>query len=226
MKYENSVLEKVKEFIDQEQMFTSIDIANALKNDGLWIRNIEVRDWLHKNFQNKDLFKGYIVSPISVMNNNKASLYHPALGNPEDYQERNQLPFTPDQVKAIQKVKKGQYKSDLDIKKILNPPKISNKSSRTVNKNGKKLRKSSLNSDSVVLCSKDRLRIPAAYIRKIGWKPGDKIDPSVILTTKVISSDITVNYDNRVSIPRNSVPWGEKPVKVSYKDGKIHFSKA
>lgn len=225
MKYENSVLEKVKEYVKQEQMFTSVDITNAVKNEGIWVRNTEVRDWLHDHFQDKDLFLGYIISPITVLGNNKASLYHPALVDPENYQERDQLPLTPDQVKAIQKVKVGKYKSDLDIKKILNPTK-SKKVKKTVNKKGKKIRKNSLHSDSVVLCSVNRLRIPAEYIRKLGWKPGDNIDPSLILTTKVISSNLTVNHDNRVSIPRDAIPWGEKPVKVSYKDGKIHFSKA
>jgi hypothetical protein len=222
MKYENFILEKVKEYVEKEQMFTSIDIANAIKNEGIWVRNIEIRDWLHNHFHDKNLFMGYLISPITVLDNDKASLYHPALADPESYQERDQLPLTPDQVKAIQKVKVGKYKSDLDIKKILH----STNSTKAINKKDKTIRKNSLHSDSVILCSKIRLRIPAEYIRKIGWKPGDSVDPSLILTTKVLSNKLTVNHDNRVSIPRNAIPWGDKPVKVSYKDGKIHFNKA
>jgi hypothetical protein len=216
MQYEATVLEKVTEAIIANKMFTSVDIANAVKREGLWVRNHEVRNWLQDNFMNKSLFQDYAISQISVCNNSSfASLYHPALNDPNDYLDRDQRPLTPDDVKAIQKANAGKVKSAADINKIL-----------ATSDGDEDEEDDSTIEMSVVLNSFERLKIPGCMIRTLGWKPGQIVDPALILTTSTIPGKLKVNDDYRVSIPRNAVPWGISPVKVMLKQGKIHFEKA
>lgn len=229
MKYHASVQEKVTEFIKEDKMFTSVDIANAVKLEGLWVRNTEVRDWLQENFGNKALFGTYVISQISVCNGSSmASLYHPALLNPSDYVDRNQRPLTPDEVKAIAKAKIGTVKDSAvpDLNKILDKDNEDNGDDEEDDKDTTNTSGTKPVTMSTVLKSTERLKLPGAMIRALGWIPGQVVDPALILTTKVLSGTLTVNDDYRVSIPRSAVPWGKSPVKVTLKDGKIHFKKA
>lgn len=215
MDYLASVQEKVIEYINDEMLFTSVDIANAVKSDGLWVRNREVRDWLHENFSNKTIFKNYITTQITVCKGSSAAtLYHPDDVDADAYIETDQQPLTPDEVKAIAKTKVGKVKLTPDIDKILQPPSFDDEPE-----------------DAPVIMeaiirSVDRIKIPGSMIRKLGWVPGQIVDPALILTSKVLSGDLVVNSDYRVSIPRSSVSWGTSPVKVILKGGKIHFKKA
>jgi len=215
MQYSASVLEKVAEFIKEDKMFTSVDIANAVKAEGLWVRNSEVRDWLQENFKDKIFLEGYIISQIPVCNGKSvASLYHPVLLNPNSYMDRDQRPLTPDEVKAIAKAKLGTIKDSAapDIQDMLKIP-SDDEDEEDVEM-------------SIVIRSLQRIKIPGAMIRALGWVPKQTIDPALILTTSVISGDLKVNDDYRVSIPRSAVPWGTSPVKVMLKGKKIHFEKA
>lgn len=225
MAYELSIQEKVQEYIKEQKMFTSVDIANAVKQEGLWVRNREVRDWIQENFTNKSIFGDYIISQIMVCNGSSfASLYHPALKDPNDYLDREQQPLTPDEVKAIAKNKVGTIKdSAADITKILTEDNEEDdedvgSTPSVPSTNNVKM--------SIVLVSIDRLKIPGAMIRELGWVPGQLVDPASILTKKILPGNLKVNSDYRVSIPRSAVPWGTDPVKVILKDGKIHFKKA
>lgn len=217
MDYEATVQEKVIEFIRAGKLFTSVDIANAVKNEGLWIRNREVRDWLHDHFSDKSIFENYIISNITVCNGSSAaSLYHPDTLDPSLYVETNQRTLTPDEVRAIAKAKAGKVKTSMapDIKKMLVQPSFDDDDDKpTVDM-------------EIVIRSTERIKIPGAMIRKLGWIPGQTVDPALILTTNAIAGDLTVNNDYRVSIPRSAVPWGTNPVKVMLKGGKIHFEKA
>lgn len=218
MNYQATVFEKVTEFIKMEKMFTSVDIANAIKNEGIWVRNSDVREWLHEGFDQKDIFGEYIISRITVCNGSSfANLYHPKLLNPSMYLDRCQRPLTPDEVKAIAAKKVGTIKDSHapDINKILSTPFED------------EVEKDTTVADmSITIRSLDRIKIPGALIRKLGWVPGQIIDPALILTTNVIPSNLKVNDDYRVSIPRSSVPWGKEPINVILKNGKIHFEKA
>lgn len=216
MQYHATVLEKVTEAIKKEQMFTSVDIANAVKSEGLWVRNREVRDWLLENFSDKNIFGDYIISQIYVCNGSSvASLYHPALSDPNNYLERDQVPLTPDEVKAIAASKVGTVKDSMapDLNKILPDASEDDDDGVVVDM-------------TITIRSKDRIKIPGAMIRAIGWVPGQIVDPALILTTNTIPGHLKVNDDYRVSIPRSAVPWGTDPVNVILKGGKIHFEKA
>jgi len=217
MQYEATIREKVTEFVQTNKLFTSVDIANAIKSTGLWVRNVAVRDWLQENFNDKDVFEDYVISQISVCNGNAmASLYHPGLNAPSEYTDRDQRSLTPDEVKAIQKANVGKVKDTAaDIDKILK-----------ANSDDEEDDTDDSVQMTVVLRSLQRLKIPTAMIKALGWVPGQTIDPALILTTNVIPGTLKVNDDFRVSIPRTAVPWGTKPVKVILKDGKISFKKA
>jgi hypothetical protein len=219
MQYHATVLEKVTEFIKEDKMFTSVDVANAVKSEGLWVRNREVRDWLLENFSDKNLFGDYAISQIYVCNGSSvASLYHPALSDPNDYLERNQQPLTPDEVKAIALKKVGTVKDSMapDLNKML-PDTFDDDDD---DDHGVVV------DMTITIRSKDRIKIPGAMIRAIGWVPGQIVDPALILTTNTISGSLVVNDDYRVSIPRSAVPWGTDPVNVILKGGKIKFEKA
>lgn len=217
MDYEVTVREKVTEFIQGEKMFTSVDVANAVKNEGLWVRNRDVRDWLQENFTDKNLFGDYVISQIHVCNGSSfASLYHPGLIDPNDYVDRNQRPLTPDEVQAIAKAKTGTVKdTGADLNKILANDDDDDAPSADANVEM-----------STILTSTERLKIPGAMVKALGWIPGQIIDPALILTSSVLSATLKVNDDYRVSIPRTAVAWGTYPVKVILKNGKIKFEKA
>ena len=217
MKYHATVLEKVSEYVKEGKMFTSVDIANEVKKEGLWVRNRDVRDWLQENFSDKDLFVDYVISQIYVCKGNSvASLYHPALMDPNTYMDRDQRPLTPDEVKTISQQKVGTVKDSMapDINKMIPDPFEDDED----DDKGADI--------TITIRSKDRIKIPGAMIRELGWIPGQNIDPALILTTNVISGNLTVNDDYRVSIPRSAVPWGKDPVNVILRNGKIHFEKA
>jgi hypothetical protein len=215
MEYEATVLQKIQEFVDSNKMFTSVDIANAVKLEGLWVRNRHVRDWVISHFNDKEIFHDYVVSQIHVCGGSSlATLYHPGLSDPNDYLDRDQKPLTPDEVKQIQKDKKGSLKDNAaDIKNILEKDESEEEDDEDIEM-------------SVVLRSVERLKIPGAMIRKLGWIPGQNVDPALLLTSGYIPSNLKVNDDYRVSIPRSTVSWGTSPVRVVLKSGKIHFEKA
>lgn len=219
MDYIASVQEKVVEFINDEELFTSVDIANAVKSDGLWVRNREVRDWLKENFGNKTIFKNYTTTQIKVCKGSSAAtLYHPDNVNADAYLETDQHTLTPDEVKAIAKANIGKTKPSAapDIKKMLVTPSFDDEEEEV---------KAPIDME-IVIRSVDRIKIPGSMIRKLGWVPGQIVDPALILTSKILPGDLVVNSDYRVSIPRYSVPWGTSPVKVILQGGKIHFKKA
>jgi hypothetical protein len=216
MQYEATVCEKVQGFIKEQKMFTTVDVSNAIKSEGLWVRVQEVREWITENFNDKTIFGGYVITQIKVCNGSSfASLYHPALKDPKDYLDRDQHPLTPDEVKAIAKTLVGTIKdTEADINKLL----TEDEEEENVDITSIKM--------LTILSSLERLKIPGNMIKALGWVPGQVIDPALILTKKVLPGNLKVNDDYRVSIPRTAVPWGTNPVKVLLKDGKIHFKKA
>jgi len=209
MALEASIKAKVQEYISKEEMFTSVDIANAIKRDGIWVRVKEVRDWLHANSNDQTLFGDYGQSTIDVCGGKaQATLYHPAFKDPNEYVARDQVSLTPDEVKDIQKKVAGTTNASAtpDITAVFD-----NTSTPDL---------------SVVIKSKERIKIPGEITRKLGLKPGDRVDPALIKTHTVITKDLYVNSDYRISIPRSSVNWAPSPVKVMLKSGEVVFDKA
>lgn len=213
------IRETVQKFINEEEMFTSVDIANAIKKEGIWVRNTEVRDWLRTNYDFDDTFENYESDRIPVCNGTRyATVYLPAYRNADEYEPTNQKPLTPSEVEAIRRAKDGS--DDIDS----TPDSSSNKSQY------KKMDVADLLDDTElerVIYSHERIKIPGAMIRKMGYKPGDNVDPAVIKTHSPIPKKLKVNKDFRLSIPRQCVKWGVSPVKVKLKENKeIVFERA
>lgn len=206
MDKEALISNKVKDFVANETMFTSVDIANAIKKDGNWVRNIEVASWLRENFYKEDILLDYKTSPINVCDNTRsATLYLPKWADPEDYEDRNQDPLTPAEVDAIKK-QKNQKAPTPDIVDMLN-------GTQAVM--------------SKVIRSKERIKIPGSMIKKLGYVPGDQVPSDIVKTHNNIPGRLIVNKDYRFSVPRSSVNWGKDPVKVILtQDNKITFEKA
>lgn len=213
MPLDTSIKNKVQEFILRNEMFTSVDISNAIKSEGIWIKNREVAEWLRTNFSDASIFGDYARTSILVCNGaTEASLYHPHMSDIAKYANREQRTLTPDDVKIIQTKVAGTLRPDStpDINDILDPAK--NNSSDIVK--------------SLIIKSKDRVKVPGDMIRALGWKPGDRIDPAVIKTHRALTKPLFVNSDYRVSIPRICINWGVDPVKVILRRGVIEFEKA
>jgi hypothetical protein len=78
---------KVKTLITNKEMFTSVDISNAIKEDGIWIRCREVASVLRQHDFSMD---DYARTSITVANGRQASLYHPDYADPSNYTKTNQ----------------------------------------------------------------------------------------------------------------------------------------
>jgi hypothetical protein len=205
---------KVESFVKSEQMFTSVDIANSIKKDGSWVRNADVALWLRDNFYGSDIFLDYKTSPVAVCNNSRsATLYAPEWCDPDNYTNRNQEAITPndfDQLKN-KKVAAAPKTDPVDIVDMLS---------------GKKTPKASVTLYKVIK-SKERIKIPGAIIRKLGYAPGDKVPNDIVKSHSSIPGDLIVNKDYRFSIPRSAVKWGTDPILVLLtSDNKISFEKA
>jgi len=96
----NEIEIKFNEFVNKQVMFTSIDIANSIKKDGMWLRNSEVATWLRTNALKN---ASYSSTKITVSNNKEATLYHPLNSNPDTYVDRDQEALPPVQQSVITK---------------------------------------------------------------------------------------------------------------------------
>lgn len=245
---------KVKSFIEKDQMFTSVDISNAIKNDGIFIRNVTVADWLRSNCKDADLFSDYAVTSIKLDDGHRASLYHPTHLDAEDYKARGQKALTPVDVDKIKNKVVSKVFSSVPSKQ---KSKVSSKRKTTMSTNfstvyrgnkvpskGKVAKKTghrAYNIQSIygvnpkvvngvekyLIASEERIKIPGAIIRKLGWKPGDQIKTDKVVAKNAKLPDrLVVNADHRVSIPRSCVPWGKAPVNVFLEDNVVCFEKA
>lgn len=86
---------KVKSFINDKELFTSVDISNAVKRDGTWVSNRDVAKFL-RNYDFSGT--GYEKSRITVANGATASLYHPDYADPSHYNKTSQKALTPKDV--------------------------------------------------------------------------------------------------------------------------------
>ena len=205
-------------FVRGQKMFTSVDISNYIKKDeGAWIRNREVQDWLHQNRNDPSLFGGYDTQMISVANGSvTAQLYLPQGEDPDTYADRNQRAMSPAEVAAVR----------TQGKQIVAPGPSTQAAPRT------SLKASGTPSDPNIIMvrtisSYERLKIPADLVRRIGWKPGDSVDSTKIKTAGHLPKRLRVNADYRVSIPRSAVNWTGCALKVMLtRNNEVMFDKA
>jgi hypothetical protein len=98
---EQLIRNELDQWITANKMFTSVDIANAIKERGEWIRNRVVAGYLRNNatfIANAILGVRYDTSQIPVEVDGvttSATLYHPLGDNPDNYTARNQKAKSP-----------------------------------------------------------------------------------------------------------------------------------
>ena len=102
---EDTVREVVEELMDNDELFTALDVSNKVKLLEPHARHREVRDVVRAMFTNEIEPKGWARSPITVtledgVTTAEALLYHPLslswdLDNKYDQQKRAQVAFNP-----------------------------------------------------------------------------------------------------------------------------------
>ena len=102
----NKIRAEAGQWMQRGKMFTSVDIANSLKQRGDWMRNREVADYLRNNLVgiSKQYWgQGYQKSTIDVSLPNgsytEATLYHPAGTDASNYTKTSQKAMSPDEAK-------------------------------------------------------------------------------------------------------------------------------
>ena len=104
---DNKIENMVKKFIDMGMMFTSVEIANAIKRDGDWVSNTDVASQIYYTSS----FRGssYCISSIKVDSGTDVvytNCYHNLLDNPDNYLARDLRAITPDEFAEMHKPKK------------------------------------------------------------------------------------------------------------------------
>ncbi len=71
----------LNDFIKDQKIFTSVDLSNKIKQEGIWISNTEVANELKDIFNNEDIFDGYATQRTVLEDNNgtrvNALVYYP-----------------------------------------------------------------------------------------------------------------------------------------------------
>jgi hypothetical protein len=107
---QDTVRTVVQEFVDNDELFTALDVSNRVKALLPNARHREVRDEVRSMFTNEIETRGYARSPITVILEDGittafALLYHPLskaweLDTQYDDQKRTQVAFNPARVAA------------------------------------------------------------------------------------------------------------------------------
>jgi len=146
--------DKVKSFIRDDKMFTSVDISNAIKRDGVWVGNKEVSKYLKSYRLGQD---DYQKSVITVKSGN-AYLYYPRGVDPSDYANTSAQALTPAEVGLSAPTATATGVAALDD-----------------DDDDDYLSK--------VVSLGNRVRVPGKLTRMIGLAPGDQVDPSLFQAT-------------------------------------------
>jgi hypothetical protein len=225
---DNQVIkEMVQKFVNDEKMFTSVDIGNAIKKETLSmdVRNRDVRNWLRANIGRDPVLQDYVTESIDINNGSgAATLYKPHWKDAEDYKDRDQKAFGPSNLSTFKQTV---------VPSALSPVTTTPTSSTGAsNFSISSMLGSGSQSGGVVKMVKQcrykrRIQISGAITKALGWMPGQQIDrDKVKIHTGALKPGLRVWYDGRVSIPRNVVGFGKDPVKIILKDDVIYFDKA
>jgi hypothetical protein len=217
-KMDTIIKAKVEEFIANRRMFTSVNISNAIKTDGKWVRNRDVATWLRNNFDsvNTALSTDYVSVQISVGTlGDQANLYLPVSFDSQNYTDTNLQCMTPDEFKTLHGFDplSTTVQSPISVQTAaqVTPTApsgqiVTGKSSFSGFRKMHKIRE----------FKKGRIRIPAPLVQQIGLKPYntvkfDKIDVDQTCTPKTLR----VHSDGRISLPRKCIKVDGTPVTTS-----------
>ena len=226
MSKENEVIEqKVRDLVSQQTMFTSVDVTNAIKTDGIWINNAIVSSWLRSNFDavNQSMGNNYESKVINVANNtHRAFVYYPFFNDPNNYPNPNAIAMTPDQFFALHNYKHTDPEAQPDGPSVQSSTSIQQQTPQAPTISNKVV---SIDARTLTGKAQGRIRIPGAIIKALGLKPGDVVATSNKVDIPNLSKNITVQNDYRVSIPRDILSLGKGPVRMSLRDGKLKIEK-
>lgn len=223
MKTNDIIKKTVYKYVERDEMFTSLDISQDIKRKGKFIRNVTVRNWLKDNFyecvneanscnviSNPNIpskFAHYESKSIKVDRGSKwATLYKPDFKYAYDYITRDQVPLTPVEVARARKNPISSPKSP-DIVDLMD---------------------SDIDIISRKINSLERIKIPGAIAKRLGWTAGTLIDDDkakLIKTDRPLPKGLKVSKDLRISIPREVVAI-PNPVKVRCDGFVVTFEKA
>jgi hypothetical protein len=243
------IKEMVQKFINDEKLFTSVDIGNAIKKEllSMEIRNRDVRDWLRSNIGGvDDVLKDYVAEPIDVNNGaSAATLYRPHWKDANEYTDRGQIALSPADIDVL----KDNAKSQAPAQASFTPPQLNIVSPINVSASMSAPISTSVRNDDSHIDIPDvfddgsnpsskvqivrenkyvrRIQIPGDITRALGWKPGQKVEfDKIKIHTGTLNPNLRVWPDGRCSIPRKVVGYGKNPVKIILKDDAIYFEKA
>lgn len=203
MTNEQIIQTQVNDFITKDEAFTSVDIANAIKRAGTWVRNREVATWLRRNFNNPD----YEITMIDVGRGFRANLYHPDYFDPNNYDRKNQKAMNPDDFKTLHSI------NDEDDNIVI---------SQTKSEDTEEEQDFYENSRTVKI-SKGRIWVPASIINQLGLDIGHMVDHVVLGIPG--NGRLHVHYDGRVSVTASKIgsfKEGEK-ITIYIKNNKVIY---
>lgn len=104
--WKDTVASVVEAFAKNNESFTSVDVANSVKELGTWVSNRDVADWLRSNAiitaDKANSSAQFCMSTIQVTttkgDNANATLYHPLNSPVSQYYRRNQKALAPEDV--------------------------------------------------------------------------------------------------------------------------------
>lgn len=96
------ISDKVNAFVKDKMLFTSVDVANSIKEDGTWLRNSEAAYWLRTVFDEGT----YTSEQIDVGNGLVANLYLPVGSSSANYTGAGRKAITPDEFAKMHSKKK------------------------------------------------------------------------------------------------------------------------
>lgn len=128
----------IKEKVKKKEMFTSLDVANEIKNSGVWISNKEVSIQLKELFASN--YTRYTTSVIKVTRTEDsqevdATLYHNKNSDINDYSNKNGKAISPNDFDGDKSISLDKNK-DNSVKKeniIVNKQKEGNERYRIFN---------------------------------------------------------------------------------------------
>lgn len=241
MKTDDLIKKAVFALVEREELFTSLDISQSIKKGGSFVRNASCRDWMHANFLeyvNESAsgnifadpnipakFSQYILESIKVRGGSAyATLYRPKHKDSKEYSMCDQVPLTYAEVEKIKELREtyGSTKSTNGI-----PTSVTLAKKRQI-PDITDILDGDTDIVSRSISSDERIKIPGAITKKLGWSAGALIDgdkAKLIKTDKPIPAGLKINKDLRISIPRDIVAI-PNPVKVRCDGYIITFEKA
>lgn len=201
---EQIIQNQVNDFVTKDEAFTSVDIGNAIKRSGTWIRNREVAIWLRNNFNNPD----YEITMIDVGRGFRANLYHPDYFDSDNYDGKNQKAINPDDFKTLHSINDD----DNEIVTFQTESENTEEEEQDFNENSR-----------TVKISKGRIWIPASIINQLGLDIGYMIDHALLGIPG--NGKLHVHYDGRVSVNASKVGSfkdGEK-ITIYIKNNKVIY---